>query len=78
MCFLVRKDIRRKNKMHKFTVTYSVKFHIEIKIPNLEALQEAVENIDIPEDGNSSYVGNSFEIVEVQDKNGRTIPKEHL
>lgn len=64
--------------MHKFTVTYSVKFRIEIEIPNLEALQKAVENIDIPEDGNSSYVGNSFEVVEVQDKNGRTIPKEHL
>lgn len=63
--------------MAKYRVTYSVKFQAEVEEDETGDwyLSDEIAGIDIPEGGehNSQYIDNSYEILSVEDENGKEV-----
>ena len=55
--------------MSKYLVTYSVKFVTEVEVTDGETVEDVVSDIEIPENNESTYCDDSFEIDEVKQIN---------
>ena len=54
-------------------VTYKVLYTADIEVDDNETIEDAASNINIPEDGISNYVDDSFEVIRYRDENGDDI-----
>ena len=63
-------------KFNEYTVTYTVKFRTVVKVEEEYDLHDYVSDIDIPENEESKYVANSFEILKIQDSKGNILLDE--
>ena len=63
-------------KFNEYTVTYTVRFRTVVKVEEEYDLHHSVSNIDIPENEESKYVANSFEILKIQDSKGNILLDE--
>ena len=55
--------------MSKYLVTYSVKFVTEVEVPEGQNVEDVVSDIEIPENDESTYCADSYEIYEVKQIN---------
>ena len=63
-------------KFNEYTVIYTVRFRTVVKVEEEYDLPDSVSNIDIPENEESKYVANSFEILKIQDSKGNILLDE--
>ena len=63
-------------KFNEYTVIYTVKFRTVVKVEEEYDLHDYVSDIDIPENEESKYVANSFEILKIQDSKGNILLDE--
>ena len=63
-------------KFNEYTVIYTVKFRTVVKVEEEYDLHDSVSNIDIPENEESKYVANSFEVLKIQDSKGNILLDE--
>ena len=52
--------------MSKYRVTYSVRFVTEVEVTDGETVEDVVSGIEIPENDESAYCADSYEICEVK------------
>ena len=58
----------------EYTVTWTATFNTTVKLAPGQTLENAIENIDIPEDADTSYNCGSFEVIEAADYDQKRIP----
>ncbi len=52
--------------MNRYFVTYGVKFATEVEVPEGQNLEDVLLDIVIPENDESTYCDNSYEVYEVK------------
>lgn len=57
----------------KLRVTYTVDYETEIDVSSLDDIDDAICNIDVPENDESKYIGESFDVVGITDRDGKRI-----
>ena len=57
----------------EYQVTWTATYNTRVKLKPGQTLEEAIENINIPEDAQSSYQCGTFEPVEAEDETGKRI-----
>ncbi len=63
-----------KDLAKEYEVTWTARYTTKITLEPGQVLSDAIEDINIPEDGASSYCCGTFEVEEVRDPDGKRIP----
>lgn len=58
---------------NEYEVVYQVKFKVKVKVEPGQDLDDAIADINPPEDGVSEYQVNSFSIVSVKNHQGKDL-----